>query len=181
MARPKEFSPDEALLKAIQVFWSKGFAATSMEDLVQAMGINRASLYNAFGNKHTLYMKALETYRDSVLLPPMRLFAESGDMLAGLAKFQDEAGCFLLGCMSELSAHDSDVDSFVASSIGAMRELVRDGVARERAAGRWAGVQNDDEAASLVLTCLIGMRALGKGGLTAQGHAGMALLARMFR
>ena len=48
MARPKLFAPDAVLLQAIKVFWDKGFAATSMEDLVQAMGINRASLYNAF-------------------------------------------------------------------------------------------------------------------------------------
>jgi len=180
LARPKEFVPDEVLLKAIQVFWSKGFAATSMEDLVQAMGINRASLYNAFGNKHSLYMQALTAYSEKVLLPPLRAFTESGNMLASLAKFQEEGGCFLLGCMSELSSADPEVADFTAQSMNSMRQMILQGVERERVAGLWPGVQDSTEAASLVLTCLVGMRMLSKGSLVSLGHPGMVLLSRTY-
>jgi TetR/AcrR family transcriptional regulator, transcriptional repressor for nem operon len=64
MARHKEFDRDEALRKAMEVFWSRGYEAASIEDLVKHMGINRQSLYDTFGHKHALYLKALDRYRE---------------------------------------------------------------------------------------------------------------------
>src|SRR5258707_12763113 len=62
MARPKEFDRDVALRRAIPVFWKKGFARTSAEDLVAAMGIGKQSLYDTFGDKRRLFLEALRTY-----------------------------------------------------------------------------------------------------------------------
>ncbi|WP_205760855.1 TetR/AcrR family transcriptional regulator [Luteolibacter luteus] len=62
MGRPREFDPDEALEKALRVFWAKGYEGTSMTDLTEAMGINKPSLYAAFGNKEALFRKALDRY-----------------------------------------------------------------------------------------------------------------------
>ncbi len=62
VARPKEFDPDIALDRALELFWEKGYEATSMADLVQHLGIGRASLYATFGSKHDLYLKALDRY-----------------------------------------------------------------------------------------------------------------------
>ena len=64
MARRKEFDRDEALHKAMEVFWSRGYEATSVGDLVEHMGINRQSLYDTFGDKHSLYLAALDRYRE---------------------------------------------------------------------------------------------------------------------
>src|SRR5256714_15658440 len=64
MARPKEFDRDEALQKAMEVFWSRGYEAASINDLVKHMGINRQSLYDTFGDKHALYLQALDRYRE---------------------------------------------------------------------------------------------------------------------
>ena len=80
MVRPREFDREIALEQARLVFWAKGYAATSTDDLVKAMGIGRQSLYNAFGDKWKLYMEALADYQqgstsshDSVRrLPPLR-------------------------------------------------------------------------------------------------------------
>ena len=63
MARPREFNREVALKEAMKAFWAKGYAATSTEDLIQAMGIGRQSLYHAFGDKRRLYVEALETYQ----------------------------------------------------------------------------------------------------------------------
>jgi TetR/AcrR family transcriptional repressor of nem operon len=63
MARPKEFNKDDVVDKAINVFWSKGFEATSMQDLVNAMGINRGSIYDTFGNKAGLFDVAISRYQ----------------------------------------------------------------------------------------------------------------------
>ena len=62
MARPKAFNQDEVLDKAVKVFWAKGYEATSMQDLVDAMGIQRGSLYATFGNKQQLFLQSLERY-----------------------------------------------------------------------------------------------------------------------
>src|ERR1700730_2144482 len=64
MARQKEFDRDEVLHKAMEVFWSRGYEASSIQDLVKRMGINRQSLYDTFGDKHTLYLQALDRYRE---------------------------------------------------------------------------------------------------------------------
>src|SRR5438034_827557 len=64
MARQKEFDRDEALQGAMEVFWSRGFEAASIQDLVGRMGINRQSLYDTFGDKHALYLEALDRYHE---------------------------------------------------------------------------------------------------------------------
>lgn len=69
MPRPKSFDPDTVLNQAMAVFWEKGYDAASISDLTAAMGINRFSLYDTFTDKHTLYLRALESYEQSVLQP----------------------------------------------------------------------------------------------------------------
>lgn len=69
MPRPKSFDPDTVLTKAMGVFWEKGFDAASISDLTEAMGINRFSLYDTFGDKHELYLKSLDAYDRSVTIP----------------------------------------------------------------------------------------------------------------
>src|SRR5215207_11169722 len=64
MARHKEFDRDEALQRAMEVFWARGYGATSVGNLVRHMGINRQSLYDTFGDKHALYLQALDRYRE---------------------------------------------------------------------------------------------------------------------
>lgn len=63
MARPKEFSEEEALTKAAEVFWRNGYHNSSMQELVAEMGVCRASIYETYGDKHALYLKALDQYR----------------------------------------------------------------------------------------------------------------------
>ena len=82
MPRPKAFDPDDVLHKAMQVFWERGYEATSMQDLVDCMGINRFSLYSTFGDKHQLFLAALARYRDKVVA---RLVDELEWSDAGLA------------------------------------------------------------------------------------------------
>ena len=64
MARHKEFDQNEALQKAMEVFWARGYEATSMQNLIEHMGINRQSLYDTFGDKHSLFLQALDRYQE---------------------------------------------------------------------------------------------------------------------
>ncbi len=87
MPRPKSFDPDTVLTKAMGVFWEKGYDAASISDLTAAMGINRFSLYDTFGDKHTLYLKSLESYEHSVVEPVIERiesFESLGDVEAHL-------------------------------------------------------------------------------------------------
>lgn len=67
MARPKIFNEEEVIDKAVKVFWAKGYEATSMQDLVNAMGIQRGSLYSTFGSKQQLFLKSLNRYSVTVV------------------------------------------------------------------------------------------------------------------
>ncbi|MNC70346.1 HTH-type transcriptional repressor ComR [compost metagenome] len=73
MGRTKEFEINEVLDKTIQLFWMQGYEKTSMQDLVDFMGIHRRSIYDTFGDKHALYMKALQRY-ESTQNKKMRFF-----------------------------------------------------------------------------------------------------------
>jgi TetR/AcrR family transcriptional repressor of nem operon len=64
MARPRNFEENEVLDRALEVFWEQGYHATSYQDLVDRMGINRASMYNTFGDKHQLFTRSLQRYRE---------------------------------------------------------------------------------------------------------------------
>ncbi len=64
MPRQKQFDPDRALGNAMELFWEKGYEATSVQDLVDRMGINRFSMYDTFGSKHQLFMSAINRYQE---------------------------------------------------------------------------------------------------------------------
>lgn len=103
--RPREFDADEALDRALRVFWQRGYEGAALSDLTAAMGINRPSLYAAFGNKESLFRKAVERYtdeqaahvRDALLQPTARAVAEH--MLRGAADVSTQPDC-PQGCLS---------------------------------------------------------------------------------
>jgi AcrR family transcriptional regulator len=119
MARPREFDRAIALDRAMAVFWSKGFAATSTSDLTEAMRIGRQSMYDSFGDKRTLYLEALEQYqRNSVAARIAHL--QSGKtalagieaMLAGVAtddKVLRLKGCMGIGAIVEFGCDDAEI------------------------------------------------------------------------
>ena len=119
MARPREFDVDEALQRALEVFWQQGFAATSMQDLVAAMGIQKASLYATFGDKHTLYTTALRRYQQETLDELTEHLAKAASPLAAITEFVDEVvehtardgrrGCLCVNANTELAPHDAEV------------------------------------------------------------------------
>jgi len=119
MARPKEFDRDAALAKAVEVFWDKGYEATSTDDLVRAMGIGRQSMYDTFGDKHRLYVAALERYKDEQSATFHASLRDSRSPLSAIEAVLfgvsaerpcDRArGCLMIGATAELAGVDDDV------------------------------------------------------------------------
>lgn len=106
MARPREFEPNEALNRAMQLFWQKGYADTSMADLVEATGVSRYGFYNEFGDKHDLFLKCVDHYANTSIdmaLSPMEqpnaslpeIQAYFGNFLMALSMEQRPSGCLI--------------------------------------------------------------------------------------
>lgn len=115
MARSKEFDVDNVLGKAMTLFWRQGYEKTSMQNLVAAMGIHKRSMYDTFGDKHTLYMQVLERYAGifsaqleqraaglSSAKEAIRLLFEAAVQREG----PEPQGCLLVNTAVELSRHD---------------------------------------------------------------------------
>ena len=124
MARTKAFDENEVLKKAVFLFWEKGFAGTSLPDLINGLGISRSSLYDTFGDKHQLYLKALKSYKntygDHVSALTQECFSAKDAVAALLTmvinsplKGERPRGCFMVNASIELGDHDSQVNTLV--------------------------------------------------------------------
>ena len=127
--RPRAFEPDAALARAMDVFWKNGFAATSLDELSAATGLNRPSLYGAFGDKRALYIQAYRRYREHVREKFAPLLAESAPLadklrrilLAALDLYlsgeEGPRGCFTVLSASSDAVADPEIRAIVAEAI----------------------------------------------------------------
>lgn len=115
MARAKAFDVDEVLVKAMELFWKHGYERTSLTDLVLHTGVHKRSMYDTFGDKHTLYLKVLERYSEIIdqsserIVHNARSTKESLKLLLEMAfqrEFESPKGCLLVNTAVELAEHD---------------------------------------------------------------------------
>lgn len=141
----KSFDTNEALTSAMQAFWSHGYEATSIGDLVACMGINRGSLYATFGDKRSLFLQALRHYGAIYLRDWVAALSRAhGPRDAIIAAFERAAaatgedgsrdGCLLINTALELSPHDQEVSDYVADCLAEMEGFFRDAIERGQAA-----------------------------------------------
>src|SRR5579859_4921721 len=135
IARPKAFDREKALLQAMQLFWRKGYAATSVEDLVETLHLSRSSLYDTFGDKRTLFLEALKLYSKGALSRIARTLTESPSPMAGIQTLFDELtagvgsesaarGCFMVNSVAELVPYDPDVTEIAAAYADTFQRLL---------------------------------------------------------
>ena len=98
MARTVEFNECEIIDKAMNVFWEKGYQATSMQDLVDAMQINRSSIYNTFGDKHQLFMKCISSYFDNAMLEIKEKVAKQSSAKQALINIITDKAAWIVDC-----------------------------------------------------------------------------------
>lgn len=174
VARTREFDPDAVLQSALELFWRRGYEATSVADLVEHLGIGRASIYATFGSKHELYLKALDRYaetRDPLLLAQL---SQPGPALPGVRavvrRFAAEAaspadrlsGCFLTNTAAELAAHDPAAARRVGVSWDRFETLLHSALVRAQGQGELAGDRDPRALARMLLVLLQGIRVVGK-------------------
>jgi TetR/AcrR family transcriptional repressor of nem operon len=175
MARLKEFDEDRAIDAAVDCFWSHGYEATSVRDLAEHMGIGGASLYNAFGDKRALFVRALERYanrstRERIARleashkPKEAIRAFLVEVVERSLKDTERKGCLLVNSALDVAPHDADLGRVVTGYLDEIRAFFRRNVEAARKAGQTPqGV--DAEAASVhLLGVLMGMRVLARTG-----------------
>jgi TetR/AcrR family transcriptional repressor of nem operon len=174
VARTKEFDPDAALQSALELFWQRGYEATSVADLVEHLGIGRASIYATFGSKHELYLRALDRYRvsrDPALLSEL---SQQGPALpavrAVVRRFAAEAssddrrgkGCFVTNTATELGAHDTAAACRVEASWEQIETSLHSALVRARAQGELSADRDPRTLARMLLVLMQGLRVVGK-------------------
>ncbi|MDB5141760.1 MAG: comR 2 [Mucilaginibacter sp.] len=124
MARTKDFDENEVLSKAVCLFWHKGYNGTSMQDLVDGLGISRSSLYDTYGDKHALFIRSLESYKEMSSTKMNDIINHSASAKDAIKKLLDlttldlirdeqHKGCFLVNAAVEVASHDADVKSVI--------------------------------------------------------------------
>jgi TetR/AcrR family transcriptional repressor of nem operon len=173
MARPREFDETAVLDAAVQCFWARGYEATSVRDLADKMGITGASLYNAFGDKKSLYRRALDHYLDQSFRDRVGRFEEQFPPREAIGAFFNEIverslgdrqrkGCMLVNSALELAPHDPEFQRIVAEVLVQVEAFFRRCVAAGQQNGTIAGTQSADDLAQLLLSLLLGIRVLAR-------------------
>ena len=169
----KQFDHDEALSNAMGAFWAHGYEATSMQDLVDCMGINRGSLYATFGDKRSLFLEALRRY-DAVyreewitqlvksMGPRAAIDAAFDAAIGAVLDAGSSDGCLLVNTALELSPHDEEISAIVDHGLAEMEAFFRDMVEQGQAAGEIPSHVVPVDAARGLLGLFIGLRVLSR-------------------
>jgi len=174
MARPREFDDTRVREALMAVFWEKGYAATSMQDLMDATGLLKGSLYGAFGDKHALYMIALVHYDQTRIQAGIDMLQAEGSARDKIARLFDavvesaRAGAFAGGCLlCNASVEMAPVDSSVEASVkGTIRRLQAAVVTAIEPAIRLSA--DAQSLSGSIVSAYFGVRVLAKAGAPMQ-------------
>lgn len=174
MPRKKQFGIDDVMHKALVAFWDHGYRATSLQDLVECMGINRASLYDTFGDKYSLFIDTLHSYKLIYLKPffieKMKAYTPRQAILGlfeevseRVLQGEERNGCFIINTALELSPHDEKVAKIVNQSFGYIeKNFFRKMIERGQASGEISKSVVPITAARALLSLFIGLRVLSR-------------------
>jgi TetR/AcrR family transcriptional repressor of nem operon len=171
MARPKAFSPDEALRRAIACFRRHGFAAASLEHLTAEMGIGRQSMYETYGDKRALFLRALRAYADDTVARFEKWLAGPEDPLGTIAAVLHEIarfavstegvdGCLMTNSSADLGARDHDVREVLVAAYGHVEEAFTRALRRARREGALAADRDPRALARFLVTFIQGVRVI---------------------
>jgi TetR/AcrR family transcriptional repressor of nem operon len=172
MARPREFDTEEALLRAMRVFWAQGYEATSVDDLCDATGLNRSSLYSTFGDKRALYLQALDRYESdgmtriaaTLAQPPIKKAFESfiGRLIDDIVAGPGRRGCFIGNCAVELTRLDRGVAARVGKSLRHIEATFCEAIEAAKTRGELPADRDVVEIARFLTAGIQGLRLVGK-------------------
>lgn len=178
MPRPKEFDPQEALDKATEVFWRRGYEATSIEDLTTSMGINRGSLYDTFGGKQELFLACMDRYCQGMVASRLSILNQPGPALQTIRTFistmlefalsyPERKGCLIANTVMELGPHEKEIGDRAAKAMGNLEEAFFKALTRAREQGELKNGKDPRSLARFLTTMMQGVIVMLKAGTPA--------------
>lgn len=172
MARPQEFETSEALRSAMHVFWSKGYEAASLADILAATGLSKSSLYATFGGKRALFLAAFKEYQERRLFHLERILNDGQPFRRSIENFfrqvveretsgdSQTSGCMTVNEAVELAPHDLNVQRMVTEDFRTIEELFAQAITQGQAEGSIAGRQTAHSLAHYLVVCLQGIQVM---------------------
>src|SRR5690349_9288668 len=173
MARQKEFNRDEVLHKAMEVFWTRGYEGASIQDLVKHMGINRQSIYDTFGDKHSLFLQALDRYCEIQSRKVFEILDRPGSVKRNLNLLYQEVvntalseegrrGCFVGNAMSELAGRCEETAARTCNSVASAERTFQRALQRGKQQGELSTVRDTRAVARFLYCSFQGLLLLAK-------------------
>lgn len=173
MPRVKEFDPELALARAMELFWQQGYEGTSLKQLLEVMGIRRQSLYDTYGDKHSLYLAVLERYRELIMTLVDDHLAREDASLSAVHGFcqhylsavmrTDKRACLMASAALELGLRDEEVATKVRNYLSALELALRRVLERAMQAGALRADANPVAMARHLVNSLMGLSVMGRG------------------
>lgn len=175
MARTKDFDEDEVLQKAMNLFWYKGYNGTSMQDLVDGLGISRSSMYDTYGDKHTLFMRALENYKKMGTAKMKAIVDNAPTAKAAIRRMfeytvtellrdDQHRGCFLVNAGVEMAPHDAEVSKMLCDNDKQLEECFNEAIKKGQNSAEISNEQSSHALAQFILNSIKGIRVTAKSG-----------------
>jgi TetR/AcrR family transcriptional repressor of nem operon len=173
MARTKEFDEERILSKAVDLFWTKGYNATSAQDLVDGLGISRSSLYDTYGDKRALFIKALKHYRQQMIQHMIETVDNSKDIEQTLRNVfnsikaealgsKNPKGCFMVNSTIELAQEDKEISDIVNSMMSDLEDALSRAIKRGQDGGEFSTKYSPRTLARFLMNSINGLRVAAK-------------------
>jgi len=172
MGRPKGFSENEALEKALDLFWQKGYHGVNLPDLLSTMGIARQSLYDTFGDKRRLFIRTIEHYRNTRLAGALALLERPGSAsqnVKDLVRFFEQLaldkrarGCLVANSLVEIGPQDTEIRELLSQTLGLLEKSILKALRRAQRDGELPAQRSPRAIARALTNALIGMAVTGK-------------------
>lgn len=175
--RPLEFNPDEAIDRGVELFWSKGYEATSLSDLLDDMKISKSSFYQAFGSKHELFEQCLARFRERQVTRMRAALDGSASakrfirsMLAAIvadaAKMETPKGCLIMNTATEFAGRDAAVARLVSHATSDFADVFAAAIRRAQRDGEIAPERDAEALARYVVSTISGLKTMVKAGFS---------------
>ena len=168
----KKFEPEVALEQAMQVFWARGYEAASLAELLKNMGISRKSMYDTFGNKQSLFLKALEHYAQTRLRDIKEQLLSSGSPLGNIEQLLQDmqvthgtsgsTGCLIGTCTADFNTSDVEIAPILRSYFNRLENIYYEAISQAQAVGELNPEVDPRDLARMLLCTTQGMALIGR-------------------